>query len=76
MTTIDLQQFIGRKALLPFGPTNEVMIEVVVVNVKETWGRVRYQIRPVAGFGVIWVEKLNFVNIRATIPEVKDSIGD
>lgn len=64
MTTAEMSKFIGRCALLPFGSNNEVQIEVMVVDVKEQWGILRYQVRPVAGFGTIWVERLNFVNIK------------
>lgn len=34
-------------------------IAVVVLDIKERWGKIRYQVSPVAGKGDVWVEAIN-----------------
>ena len=41
---------------------NGLTIEVVVVDVKTSWGRTRYQVKPVAGSGECWVEEVKLKN--------------
>jgi len=53
--------FLGKKALLSVGADNELKVEVWITDVKERWGVVRYQVRPVAGFGRKWVEQLTIL---------------
>jgi hypothetical protein len=60
MTTLEMNSFIGRKGHIPLGKVGEVMIEVTVVDVKERWGSIRYMVRPVAGYGRVWVEFVQF----------------
>lgn len=57
MTTLKASLFIGKTAYYDDG--SGVVVEVVVLDVKERWGRTRYEIRPVAGWGRKWVESLN-----------------
>lgn len=60
MTTAQMSVYIGKKGTMPVGPASELQVEVWVTDVKERWGVVRYQVRPVAGWGRLWVEKVNF----------------
>lgn len=39
---------------------NEMQVEVKVLDIKKTYGRLRYLVTPVAGSGQVWVENINF----------------
>lgn len=60
MTTAEMNTFIGKKGHISMGKDGELKIEVWVTDVKERWGTVRYQVRPVAGYGRLWVEQVEF----------------
>lgn len=38
--------------------TNGLAIEVIVKDIKQAYGRIRYLIAPVSGQGEVWVEEL------------------
>jgi len=50
-----IQEFIGRVATVKFGG---LVVEVTVIDVKNSYGRDRYLISPVKGEGEIWVETI------------------
>lgn len=50
-----IEDFIGKVVKFESGGLS---FEVKVIDVKNTYGRDRYQIEPVKGEGKIWVEKL------------------
>jgi hypothetical protein len=56
VTTKEMATFIGREAQWK---TNGLSISVTVVDVKQAWGKLRYQISPVSGNGATWVEYLD-----------------
>lgn len=68
MTAQEMGYYIGKKAHISVGKNGELQVEVWVTDVKERWGVVRYQVRPVTGFGRLWVEAITFpTNIIASI---------
>lgn len=67
MTTANLAALLGARAHLPIG--EGVMVEVYIADVKERWGRLRYLIRPVAGYGTKWVENLEVPGANAPVEE-------
>ena len=55
MTVAGMATLIGRDAQWH---TNGLAIAVTIVDVKQAWGKLRYQITPAAGDGTVWVEGL------------------
>ena len=60
MTASEMSLYVGKKGHVPMGKNGELQVEVHVTDVKEQWGIIRYQVRPVAGFGRLWVERVSF----------------
>jgi hypothetical protein len=54
----EVQQYVGKKAVVSLGG---LKIEVKVLDVKNSYGRTRYQITPVSGEGQIWVETITLI---------------
>ncbi len=48
-----LNKWVNRKVDINLGG---LLVSVVIMDVKERWGRVRFLVSPVAGKGTIWVE--------------------
>lgn len=64
MTARDGQFFLGRRALYS---VNSLQIEVEIVDVKSVYGSTRFQIKPVAGAGRVWVDS-GSVLVDTTLP--------
>jgi hypothetical protein len=58
MTAAEMAALIGRDA--EWG-ANGLTVAVTIVDVKQAWGRLRYQITPVVGRGKVWVEHLQIL---------------
>jgi len=52
----ELIQAIGKKGLIQIGGLN---VEVKVLDVKQSYGRDRYLVTPIAGNGEVWIECIN-----------------
>lgn len=52
-TALDMLPAIGARVRVRF---ESLQIEAEVINVKNSWGQPRLQIRPIAGTGEQWVE--------------------
>lgn len=39
-------------------PLNGLRVTVEILDVKNSWGTIRYQVTPVSGSGAIWIEKI------------------
>lgn len=55
MTITELASLVGQEGTVNLGAFN---VRVKVLDVKESYGRVRYQVAPVAGSGEMWTERL------------------
>ena len=60
MTAHEMAYYIGKKGHISLGEVGNIPVEVWVVDVKESWGTLRFLVRPVAGFGRQWVESITF----------------
>ncbi len=55
MTTAkQAQELIGRSGLWNV-PRTDISVQVTINDIREVWGRLDYQIKPVAGSGRQWV---------------------
>ena len=59
MTVSQTAALIGQQANLPIG--GGVMVAVLITDVKEGWGKTRYQVTPVKGYGAKWVEYVELI---------------
>lgn len=50
-----IKKYVGKTAIVHM---NGMAVEVMVTDVKERWGRLRFFITPVAGSGETWVESI------------------
>lgn len=57
MTAVEMSKYIGRSGFVAYG---DLKYEVTVTDVKERWGKLRFEVRPLAGFGRSWVESVEF----------------
>lgn len=53
----ELLENIGREGSIYL---NDLRIEVVVKDIKMSYGKVRYLVVPIAGSGEVWIEKVGF----------------
>jgi len=53
-----IQEFVGKAATVKLGG---LVVEVTVIDVKNSYGRDRYLISPVSGTGEIWVEAITTI---------------
>ena len=51
-----IQELVGKVATVKLGG---LIVEVTVIDIKNSYGRDRYLITPVKGKGEIWVEVIN-----------------
>jgi hypothetical protein len=51
-----IDEYVGKKGEIKLG---KLIVEVNIINVKNSYGRDRFLISPVAGKGEIWVEKVS-----------------
>lgn len=58
MTAAEMSRYIGRKGTIR--GAGDLKFEIEVVDVKQRWGIVRFEVRPIAGFGRAWVEQVEF----------------
>ena len=42
---------------------NDLSVNVRILNVKSSYGRIRYQVVPISGDGVVWVDSNRVTNI-------------
>lgn len=50
-----MQKYLNKKVFVPIG---ELGMEVIVEDIKITYGKIRYLVRPVAGNGKQWFETI------------------
>lgn len=55
MTTAEALQLLGRTGEIT---TGGLVVNVTVVDVKVSYGRTRYQVQPLSGTGLVWVENV------------------
>lgn len=53
MTTLELSAPIGKTVMVRM---QEFSVPCVILDTKESWGRVRFQVTPLDGEGVAWIE--------------------
>lgn len=53
MSTLELSQYIGKQGLLI---TDKLRFGVFVQDAKLAYGNVRFQVTPVSGTGMVWVD--------------------
>ena len=58
MTTAEANRLISMIGQIE---TSRLVIQVRILDVKETYGKVRYLVTPVAGSGQAWKENVQFV---------------
>jgi len=61
MTTLEMSREIGKRGIYS---TGKFGVEVEILNSKMVWGRTRYEIRPVRGVGVTWVDESSISHLR------------
>lgn len=52
---------IGKKALYRPHREKDITFEVKVLDIKSSYGNLRYQISPIAGKGTRWVEEIELI---------------
>lgn len=52
----EVQQFVGKKGTII---TGGLMVEVRITDVKMAWGKLRFEVSPIAGSGSVWVESVD-----------------
>ena len=57
MTARDMAALIGRTGVVRTGP---FQVRVTVLDVKQAYGEMHYQVRPLEGSGVAWVTGATF----------------
>ena len=55
-TAVEMSPAVGALVQLRAGSAGELWIDCVVEDVKNSWGKNRLLVRPVAGDGRVWVE--------------------
>lgn len=60
----NLSQLIGKKGIIRL---SGLLIEVEIEDVKNSYGKNRYLVSPLAGGGRIWVESISDVNLTPVI---------
>lgn len=59
MTAAEMQELINQRVYLPIdggGPLGGMLVECVVKNAKQAYGKLRVQVIPMAGKGEAWVD--------------------
>lgn len=59
MNALELSQNIGKTGLIPVNGQKHgagMLVEVKIVNAREVFGRLDYQVTPVTGSGLMWIE--------------------
>lgn len=57
MSIKELAQAIGKQGSATFtGKSGTLSVDVRIENVRQTFGRIDYQVKPVAGGGLMWLE--------------------
>lgn len=51
----EIQEYVGKEAFVSFGI---IRVKVIIKDVKNTYGRNRYLVSPIAGDGEIWIENI------------------
>ena len=54
-TAVDFTAYLGKRAIVYLGGLH---VAVVIANVKQSYGRTRFLVSPVAGSGSVWVENV------------------
>lgn len=54
----EVNEYVGKRAMITF---NGLKVEVEIVDVHQTYGKTRYEVKPIAGTGIIRVEKLELI---------------
>ena len=55
MTAIEQQQYLNQHATIFIGGLH---VNVLITDVKQAYGRTRYEVTPLQGTGRVWVENL------------------
>ena len=55
MTALEQQEYLNRHANIFVGGLH---VDVLITNVKQVYGRTRYEVTPLQGTGRVWVENL------------------
>lgn len=50
-----LEKWLNRKVHVMLGG---LRVAVVILDIKESWGKTRFQVSPVTGSGTVWVESV------------------
>jgi hypothetical protein len=54
-TAVDFAAYLGKQATVQVGG---LTVQVIIANVKQSYGRTRFLVSPVAGSGSIWIESV------------------
>ena len=50
-----VEKYVGKGAMIKLGG---LVVNVIIEDVRQSWGRVRFQVSPISGHGSIWVETI------------------
>lgn len=59
----EVQQFVGKKGTILVGG---LMVGVRITDVKMAWGKLRFEVSPLAGSGSVWVESVDIEDSTAS----------
>ena len=68
MTFNQVKDVIGKRAFIRASTLGDISIEVEVMDLKVSYGRGRYLVKPVAGTGEAWVE---FITLKDFVEQVE-----
>lgn len=58
-----LNKWVNRKVNIKVNqPSGGLIVSVVILDIKQSWGQTRFLVSPVCGKGEIWVEKILEIN--------------
>jgi hypothetical protein len=61
MNIAEMAQLVEKGAIIEVGGLS---VNVFIKDVKRSYGRARYQVTPVSGGGLVWVEKITLLDGR------------
>ena len=68
MSIASMSALIGQTAEVSFtNGIGSILVQVRILDAKQSYGKERYQIEPVAGSGKIWVESFRLQNAKETV---------
>lgn len=74
MSTREMMQYVGMVASVQ---VESWIVPMKIVDVKESWGRLRFLVTPIHGTGTAWIEEQRIRGYQADISvELRNAIGE